>query len=141
MQYKFIEHTADIAVEVSANTIEDLFKVSCSAWRAAVLENINSFSIEEKEITLDAGSLEELLVCFLNELNFYLYAEQWIFNSVSSLKITNEKKFVRLDAKVAGEPFNKSIHHLKEEIKAVTYHQVKIQNNGDNFFTRIVFDI
>ncbi len=141
MRYKFIDHSADIAVEVSANTIENLFKISCSAWRKVVLDNINLFSIEEKEINLEAQSIEELLVRFLNELNYYLYSDHWLFNSILSLSIINEKKIFQLKAKVAGEPLDNNIHRLKEEIKAVTYHHLKIVKKDNLFTTIIVFDI
>lgn len=141
MTYRFIEHTADIAVEVEASTIEDLFSLSCHAWRDAALESADTSSTEWKFIYFNAVSLEALLVQFLSEINFLLYTHQWIFNSVEELKIISDEKEFKLYADILGEPLDHNIHHLKEEIKAVTYHQMKIEKTDNNYITRIVFDI
>ena len=82
MPYQFIEHTADIAVEILANSIEDLFSISCYAWRDAALEIEDSSLTDEQTISLCADSFEELLVQLLNELNFLLSTKHWVFNSV-----------------------------------------------------------
>jgi SHS2 domain-containing protein len=142
MPYKFIDHIADIAVEVSAHNLEELFKVSCTAWRIAAVQSKNSFSNDCREIYFQAESLEELLVNLLNELNFLLYSDLWVFNSVSSLSIfTDENKYFNLTANISGEYFSKDVHHFKEEIKATTYHQLKIEKRNNLYSTTIVFDI
>lgn len=141
MPYQFIEHTADIAVEISANSIEDLFSISCYAWRDAALEIEDSFLTDEHTISLSADSFEELLVQLLSELNFLLSTKHWVFNSVKKIEFLSEEKSNKLFITILGEPFDKNIHHLKEEIKAVTFHQMKIEKNGDEYSTRIVFDI
>lgn len=141
MPYQFIEHTADIAVKISANSIEDLFSISCQAWRDAVLENENSSLTEELTFSFSAYSLEELLVQLLSELNFLLSTKQWVFNAVKKIELLSEENSNKLFITILGEPFDKNIHHLKEEIKAVTFHQMKIEKNDDEYITRIVFDI
>lgn len=141
MPYQFIEHTADIAVEISANSIEDLFSTSCYAWRDAALEIKNSSSTDEQIISLSADSLEELLVQLLSELNFLLSTKHWVFNSVKRIEFLSEEKSNKLFITILGESFDNDIHHFKVEIKAVTFHQMKIKKKGDGYFTRIVFDI
>lgn len=141
MPYQFIEHTADIAAEISANSIEDLFSISCCAWRDAALEIDESSLTDERTISLCADSFEELLVQLLNELNFLLSTKHWVFNSVKKIEFLTEEKSNKLFIIILGEPFDKNFHHFKEEIKAVTFHQMKIEKNGDEYSTRIVFDI
>lgn len=141
MPYQFIEHTADIAVEISANSIEDLFSISCQAWRDSALEIKYSSSTDERTISFSADSFEELLVQLLSELNFLLSTKHWVFNSIKKIEFLSEEKSNKLFVTILGELFNKNIHHLKEEIKAVTFHQMKIKKNGDKYSTRIVFDI
>jgi SHS2 domain-containing protein len=139
--YKFIEHTADIAVEVEAVTIEDLFSLSCHAWRDAALESSDTSSTESKFIYFSAGTLEELLVQLLGEINFMLFTHQWVFNSVEELMIVQDNAAYKLYADLLGEMLDHNTHHVKEEIKAVTYHQMKIEKINNNYHTRIVFDI
>ena len=141
MPYRFIEHTADIAVEVEAITIDDLFALSCHAWRDAALEEIDTSSIEWRYVSFASENYEELLVQLLNELNFLLYTGKWVFNSIDNLEVRENNNSISLSAEILGEPFNETVHILKEEIKAVTYHQLKIETQSGSFRTRIVFDI
>jgi SHS2 domain-containing protein len=46
-----------------------------------------------------------------------------------------------LIASFAGEPFDPRRHRLITEIKAVTYHQLKVERAGATWRARIVFDI
>lgn len=141
MSYRFIEHTADIAVEVESITIQDLFSFACHAWRDAAIESNDVPSTESKTISVLGNSYEELLIQLLSELNFLLYGEKWVFNSVESILIGVEETTLKLTADIYGDQFNDADYKLKEEIKAVTYHQADIQKKGDLFFTRLVFDI
>lgn len=141
MSYRFIEHTADVAVEVEAYSLEGLFSISCHAWRDAALQSNDITSTDEQKIFLAAVSYEELLVQLLSELNFFLYTKKWVFNSVEKLRLIEEGESLKLFAEILGNPFDENVHHLKEEIKAVTFHQMKIEKKDEVYSTRVVFDI
>lgn len=141
MPYKFIEHTADIAVEVEEDSLEKLFASACNAWCDSALINNNPASIDSKKIIFTSGSLEELLVELLSELNFQLYTKKWVYTSVKNILLEKLNSNYHLVAEVFGQPLDESSIEMKEEIKAVTFHQMNIEKNGSNFFTRIVFDI
>ena len=140
-EFNFFDHTADIAVEVSAETFEDLFSISAAAWLHAVLEKPNVRSSKIRTITITAGTVEELLVNFLSEINYLLLSKKWIFASVKKIRIRFEEKLFHLSADIAGENLNFDKHALKEEIKAVTYHQMVIEKKKNKYSTKIVFDI
>lgn len=140
MAYRFLDHTADIAVEVSAETIEELFINSASAWRDAVIENPPE-GIEEKRIYLNENTLEEVLVNFLDELNYLLYSKRWVFSTVKKISLKSKGKSWDFDCRIVGTELNESKHFIKEEIKAVTFHQMLIQKINEQYNTRIVFDI
>jgi SHS2 domain-containing protein len=61
-EFNFIDHTADIAVEVKADTIEELFTASASAWQDSVTKKNVVKLINKKEIYIEDFSYEELLV-------------------------------------------------------------------------------
>ena len=53
--YKFIEHTADIAAEVSAEKYNDLFTASAFEWKESVIDD---FELKNEEgITKKAAKL------------------------------------------------------------------------------------
>ena len=67
-EFEFFEHTADIGVRVYAQNIEELFENSAKALFSLITENKELLPNLEREITLEAENLEELLVNWLNEL-------------------------------------------------------------------------
>lgn len=137
--HNFIDHTADIAVEIKADTIEELFLASAEAFKEAVVENDFRSESENYKLVLDSHSLETLLVNFLNELNFRLIIERKIFNNISEIKVhrADVNWYFECVLKESGVIEEK----IKTEIKSVTYHQMEIKKENGKYSTRIVFDI
>ncbi len=138
--YKQIDHTADIAFEVSGNSLEELFKASSKAWLTSVIDVTTFSQSENKKIKLSSYSKEQLLVDFLSELNFYLFTKKWLCYSVDDLSIVRKMDDWSLFASLTGNNINFKIH-LKQEIKAITFHQMNIKKSGNVFSTLLVFDI
>ena len=137
-EHKFIEHTADIAFDVSADSLKELFLESARAWRICVVGDISGKALSNVRFEITAGSTEELLVNFLNELNYFLITKKWlavIFND-----FILDKTNYSISSTVSGFQIDKSIE-MKEEIKSVTYHQMEIIKVENNYSTRVVFDI
>ncbi len=139
-QHKFIDHTADIAVEVTADSFEELLTESLSAFNEVVIDSENIQCVEEQELQLQASGREQLLVSFLNEINFLLTVKKWISKSIVKILITLENSTYKLNCKIKGCYLTDDIE-LKEEIKSVTYHQMEIREDNGMYSTRIVFDI
>jgi len=140
-KYKFIEHTADIAAEVSAENYNDMFIASAFAWKESAAEEFELKNKEEKVIDISDRSIEELLVHFLSELNYFLLVKRWIFSEVKKISIEENERLYTAKIIIIGEPLDPSRHDLKIEIKAVTFHQMNIKYGDGKYQTRIVFDI
>ncbi len=139
--YKFIDHTADIAAEVSADNYNDLFIASAFVWKESVVPDFHLDKPEEKEIDISDRSLEELLVHFLSELNYLLFVKRWIFFEVKDIAVKENAKQFEAKIKIIGERVDENKHELKIEIKAVTFHQMNIRYGDGKYKTRYVFDI
>jgi len=137
--YNFIDHTADIAVEVTADSVEELFIASAQAFKEAVLEPVSESEEESFNFTLDSHLLESLLVNFLNELNFRLISKRKIFNNINKIKIYQTDDNWNLECILSEDEVDKE--KIKTEIKSVTYHQMEIKKMNGKYSTRIVFDI
>ncbi len=68
--YKFVDHTADIAAELKGSSLQDIFEAGGKAWFSAITDDESIAADDSMEIELSANSQEELLVTFLNELNY-----------------------------------------------------------------------
>jgi len=138
--YKFIDHAADIAVELSGSSLDDLFTAGTEAWSVSVAGEVNIEDDDLMELELSASTKEELLVTFLNELNYLLITKKWLCSSIQSIKIFDDADGCELSAELKGIKLKDDIQ-LKQEIKSVTYHQLHIVEKDELFSTLVVFDI
>ena len=138
--YEFIDHTADIAAELKGSSLEELFAAGAEALLHSSLDDKHFEADDLLEIDLFASSKEELLVTFLNELNYLLISKRWLCSSIKSMKILNDNNGCDLSAELNGTKIKADIQ-LKHEIKSVTYHQVEIVESDGYYRTLIVFDI
>ncbi|MBK9099509.1 MAG: archease [bacterium] len=138
--YKFVDHTADIAAELEGSSLQDLFEAGAKAWFTAITSDESIEADDYMEIELSASSKEELLVTFLNELNYLLLAKRWLYVSIESFKLFEDAEGFELSAELKGAPVSIDFP-MKHEIKSVTYHQVEIVEVNGKYSTLVVFDI
>ncbi len=141
MTFKVLNHTADIAIVAYGKSIEDLFESACLGWKFISLEIKDENFELSKKFLFSSLSNEELLIELLNELNFQLHTKKFVFLKINKLTLTKVNSLIQLDVEVIGQKYNPTIHTIKEEIKAVTFHQVKIEDLNGLFQTKIIFDI
>ena len=90
---------------------------------------------KEIKIIQKAGDLEELLVNWLNELLSLSATKELIFSDFKIKKI-NEKS---LEAVAIGTPMKDC--KVNVEIKAATYHRLKILKKNSFWQAEIIFDV
>jgi SHS2 domain-containing protein len=139
-KFKFIDHPADIAVIIEADSLEELFRAAFESWREAVAEETPK-SKKERTIILKESTAEELLVSFLSEINFLLQAKKQIANTLKEIQIEHVKDVLSLSAEIHILSLEEHSVHLKEEIKAITFSQLKIEQKGNLLSARLIFDI
>lgn len=133
--FSIIEHTADIGINIWGTSLEKLFRNAIFGLIDLVAENIPSGK-EIKSINITAPDNESLLIDFLNELLYLINVKKWIPNDIKDLKLAGNN----LNATITGEKYD-SNYPIKTEIKAATYHNIKINNNVDIWETTVFFDV
>ena len=89
------------------------------------------------KIQKDAQSFEELLVDWLSELLYIFNKDQIVFNSFKIQELEKNK----LIAESSGEKIDLENTNLQTEIKAVTFHDLKIEKTKQGFSCKIIFDV
>ncbi len=143
--FKEVAHTADLAIQVFGKTLQDLFQNAYLGYYSISLNNIkfiqklsNAISAL-KNFYFSEPTLEDLLVSFLNELNYYLQAKQRVFAPLQNLKLTqNDNKTLSFKSQLFKID-NQILQNLTE-IKAITYHGMEIQKKNDLYTVTIIFD-
>jgi SHS2 domain-containing protein len=136
--YELLEHTADIGIRVSAQDLSGLFRAAALAMFDIIAERkaqIKESAKKEITIRLKTEDLEELLISWLNELLSLSSVKGLIFSEFRFAKL--EK--CSLEAVAAGEDI--SNYQVNAEIKAATYHQLRIEETKSGWQAEIIFDV
>lgn len=139
-----IDHTADICIEIKATSIEEIFIVA-SEFLFDTLCDLNKIKENSKfVINEEANNYDDLLFNFLKKALEMFYADGVVIKKIVSINILKKKEKIVLSILAIGEKIelesiNRDIY--KAEIKAVTYHKLKIKKIGKYYCTYIIFDV
>ncbi|MHC2994663.1 MAG: archease [Candidatus Atribacteria bacterium] len=139
-EFEILDHTADIGLaaygknktEIFINTAKGMFEIIAG-------ENRNLKENFYDKIKLEAESLEDLLIAWLNEL---LYISETKLAILSKFKI-KELSDYQIKAEVGGTKINPPSIKIEKEIKAVTYHRLEIKKDEESglWKAQVIFDI
>ncbi len=130
--YRERQHTADWELEVWALDLSGLFEQAARGMYALAGVDLGSGSGQKRQFVLEAVDKESLIVQFLEEL-LYILSMEWLAFDEFHLEV-NE---TQLQANLVGT----KVESLQKEIKAVTFHNIHIEQDRDRFVVRIVFDV
>ena len=92
---------------------------------------------QKRSIALQALDRENLLVRWLAEILYLYGAEKFLTADVQFEILTD----TLIKANLLGEPYNASKHELKLDVKAITYHQLKMEDHLGTWTARVFVDI
>lgn len=134
-KFEAINHTADVGLDVYGKTVSKLFENAAEGMFSLITP---LDKVKEKiviSVSISAHDREELLVTFLNELLYYYSAKKVLFKRFEIHKLGETS----LDADVSGDKI--AGHEILHDIKAATYHDLKIEQTDGGCKTRIIFDV
>ena len=128
-----IEHTADWALEVWAPTLEALFVDAAVGMYALAGARPGAPAPERRRIAVSAEDTESLLVAWLQELLYFTESEGLTFSFFQMEALTPTTLRAEARGALAGR--------MDKVIKAVTYHNLKIEQTPRGFEVTLVFDV
>lgn len=135
--YRLLEHTADMGIEGEGESLAALFQQMALGLRQVITECADIRPLDEIIIEVEGGDREELLVSWLGELVFLLETRHFLPAAFEIENLDEE----RLKARVRGELFDPTRHFIDREIKAVTYHLVRVEETEDGWTGRVYVDL
>jgi SHS2 domain-containing protein len=137
--YEFFEHTADVGAVVRGATLPRLFENASRALFDLVCDRRTVRPRRAVRIAVVGSSLEDLLVRWLSELLYRLETEDLLFSSFRVERV--DRLLFRARGTARGETIDRARHRLRREIKAVTYHQIRLVRGRSAWRVRLVFDV
>lgn len=135
--YEPLSHTGDMGMLVYGRDLPELFAHAAWAMFDLISDVTTIRPLQTMTIDVEAIDLEDLLVRWLSEL-LYLYDTERCLCCASTFTTLEP---TRLTATVQGEPFDADRHPIDTEIKAVTYHQITVEQVEGRWRARVIFDL
>jgi SHS2 domain-containing protein len=136
---RYIEHTADAGVEITAVSREELFVLGARALYQLVLDYGAVRAEGEQSLRLEAADFAELFHEWLAELLYLLDARGWAFKKFA---FEFGEEGAKVAATMLGEEVDAARHGVHGEIKNVTYEDFAVESRDDGgFVARVIFDM
>ena len=129
LSYRFLDHATDAIIEINAKDLKEAFSVAADAVINLTLDQDKVEEKENKEFVAQGKDLYYLLFSWLEEIPFILITEGFAINRIEFSIEKNE--FYEIKAKAFGETLDLKKHNFKVEIKAPTFYDMVIRNEGE----------
>jgi SHS2 domain-containing protein len=136
-----LEHSGDLKFRAEGR---DFLEALARASEGMVNQIVPLEAVEEREekpVRAEGEDKPAQAAAFLNELLFLTYARRWLPRRVRTMTRCNRKGCRVIEAVLVGEPWDPERHHSKYEIKAVTYHDLKVETEGAVTTIQFVCDL
>ena len=144
MRFELRDHTADIAVSATGDTLEATFAAVAGGLAAASCDEIPSDGGERFSLSVTAEGREALLFDYLDELIYLrdVRAELPVDHRVDSIDVVESADGTEewsLEASAHGVPLSEID---AREVKAVTYSEMRLERTDDGSWgAYVVFDV
>ena len=136
-KYEQTDHTADIGLKIFGNSLLDLFANAGYALCDSLTDISKVIPATKQTFCLQRDSTEELLVEWMGDLLYTFETESLLFSRFNIISIDKNS----LSAEAEGEFFNSALHTIKNGVKAVTYHKLKIEEKNGLWLAEVVLDV
>jgi len=135
--FEILEHPSDLGIEAYGVTMAETFRNAARGLMSVIAGTSVIEPEEERSISIIGLDRENLFVRWLTEILFLYDAEKFLTTDVT-FAIINDTS---LHATILGQKYDAKIHELKLDVKAITYHKLKIENIENNWTARVFVDI
>jgi SHS2 domain-containing protein len=135
--YEIFPHTADVGIRVRSPDLNSLFAESAKGFFSLIVSNLDDVVPRTRvDFHIEGHDLAYLLTDWLSELLFTFESRRLL---LSQFDVTVGPE--GLDATAQGETADEARHTLDHEIKAVTYHGLRVEHVNGDWFAEVIVDI
>jgi SHS2 domain-containing protein len=155
--HETFEHTADVGLRVRAASMRGLFEDAAQGLFSVMVANLAAVQpVQKLRIQLQRESLEDLWHDWLSELLFAFHGRRLVLAAFAAeLRVAERcgeaqddagepahaSPMIALDAVARGEPIDLGRHEIAVEVKAVTWHGLRVQQQSDGWLGEVILDI
>jgi SHS2 domain-containing protein len=135
--YELFDHTADLGLRVAAPDLNALFREAAEGLFSVVVEEIPQRGAPKRlDFAIEADRTEFLFVDWLSELLYVFDSKRLLLDSFE-VDVRDSK----LTATALARPLDEDRDRLLREVKAITYHGLRVEQTPDGWLAEVILDI
>jgi SHS2 domain-containing protein len=135
--HEVFEHTADLGLRIRAADLDTLFVEAGQALFETIAPDLASVRLDKRvDITVAGEERDYLLFDWLKELLYRFDAEHLLLGKFEA-HVTEKG----LTGSAWGEPLDRARHILEHEVKAITYHGLRVELSDEGWLAEVIVDI
>ena len=135
--YEFFDHTADIGIRAEGRDLPELFIRMAQGLAELIAEDSPLQASQTRRIELSADDVETLLRLWLQELLFWFSRDRFLPARYALAGVTETS----LRGELSGERFDPARHIQGREVKAITRHQLNVEQRDGRWHAEVIVDI
>ncbi len=135
--YELFDHTADLGLRVEAPDLPSLFREAAEGLFSVIVAQIpRRAPAREVRIRVEAQRTDYLFVDWLHEL-LYLFETERLLLDGFDVEIHGTRLAATARAWIVDEARDSLLH----EVKAVTYHRLRVEQTERGWLAEVILDI
>jgi SHS2 domain-containing protein len=135
--FRILEHPSDVGIEAFGLNLNEAFEYAALGLTSIIVEPASVDPCDQRFVSLKGTDPENLLVRWLSEIIYLYDGEDFLVSDVKITRLSHGE----LDATLVGETVIESKHKLRMDVKAITYHQLKVDETPEGVLLRVFLDI
>jgi SHS2 domain-containing protein len=143
MPYKYHEEIAwaDIAFEASGRSLPELFESCGLAVTNTMTQDLRKIKLKQKiEFGVEEKNVEQALHKFMQEIVFYKDARGLLLSKFK-ISVEESKSEVKVHCIAHGDKIDPKKHKMVVDVKAVTWHQYKVEKTQKGWKAFVILDV
>jgi len=136
LDFKIIEHMADLGILVYCQDLKGLFTEAAQAMMQIMIKSpCSTIKGTSTKVTIEGGDLSDLMVSWLGGILYLFADEKEVAINITTISISYIK------ATLKAISFDPAFHEVLYKIKAVSCYQIQVIKNTDKWEARIIFNL
>lgn len=140
MSFRFLEHTADIVLEIEASSLSGLLEEASRGMTDCITDLQSVRSRNTVHLHTSAPDREGLLVGWLNEV-LYRFEIDGFLPCDADVSVRSDGVTLHAEGELRGEAYDPERHPFRTAVKGATWHNLKIESSDDDWRASVVLDI
>ncbi|MFP3914530.1 MAG: archease [Actinomycetota bacterium] len=136
MPHRVLSHTADTGIEATSSTLSGLLEEVLAGMFGLMADMEDSASRRWEELSVEAATPADLVVDTLSEA-LYVSEVRDLIPCAFRVGVTDQR---RATVALGGVPM-RSLPAAGPAVKAVTYHDLAVEERDDGWYARVYFDV